>query len=150
MTTNDLTKKLHGTTDAMVWATEWCRIAREIEASEDGELIDEGWMVGWFANAMCVAEDHAVPPLRKAMRAALNELGVPDESYPSPVANAVEILVEAGGFTPMRCSPARPCREVDSEHIAEYGECFVRSYERFIDLGRGSNATDVLAAGPAA
>lgn len=50
-------KKLLVTTDAMVWAQEWCRIARDLEA-EGKSLIDEGWMVGWFANAMCVAIDH--------------------------------------------------------------------------------------------
>ena len=49
----EVTKKLHSTTDARVWAEEWCRIAREIEASNDGrEIIDEGWMIGWFANAI--------------------------------------------------------------------------------------------------
>ena len=30
--------------------------------------------------------------LRVAIQAALNELGVPDEGYPAPVANAVDIL----------------------------------------------------------
>jgi MarR-like DNA-binding transcriptional regulator SgrR of sgrS sRNA len=48
---------LHGTDDAMVWAKEWCRIAREIEARGES-LVDEGWMVGWFANAMEIAVAH--------------------------------------------------------------------------------------------
>ena len=53
------TRKLFSSPDAMIWAQEWCRIARDIEASDDGrEVIDEGWMIGWFANAMCVAVDH--------------------------------------------------------------------------------------------
>lgn len=52
----DVTKKLYSTTDAMIWAKEWCRIAREIQAANDGrQVIDEGWMVSWFANAMYVA-----------------------------------------------------------------------------------------------
>lgn len=34
---------------------------------------------------------------REAMQAALNELGVPDESYPAPVANAVDLLNGALG-----------------------------------------------------
>jgi hypothetical protein len=43
----------HIGTDAMRWAEAWCRIAREIEQADDGRLIvDEGWMVGWFANAI--------------------------------------------------------------------------------------------------
>lgn len=46
------------TTDAQVWAREWCRIAREIEAADDGrEVIDEGWMIGWFANAIEAGRD---------------------------------------------------------------------------------------------
>lgn len=56
---DDLTKKLYATDDAMVWAEEWCKIAREIEASDDDrKVIDEGWMVSWFANAMQIAVDH--------------------------------------------------------------------------------------------
>lgn len=48
---------LLATTDATVWATQWCRIARQIEAADDGrKVIDEGWMVGWFANAMGAQE----------------------------------------------------------------------------------------------
>ena len=55
-----LTEKLYSTDDAVVWAEEWCRIAREIEADpEQGPVVDEGWMVGWFANAMVTAETHA-------------------------------------------------------------------------------------------
>lgn len=35
--------------------------------------------------------------MRRAMHAALAELGVSDEHYPAPVANAVQILREALG-----------------------------------------------------
>lgn len=44
-------RHLYETTDAQVWAQEWCRIAREIEERGDS-LIDEGWMIGWMANAI--------------------------------------------------------------------------------------------------
>jgi hypothetical protein len=55
MVTNDsITEKLHSTTDAMVWAKEFCRILRENDIRL--EDIDEGWMVGWFANAMVTQE----------------------------------------------------------------------------------------------
>src|SRR5580692_1114276 len=57
MSLDAVVKKLYSTTDAQVWAREWCRIARELKA-EGKDLIDEGWMIGWFANAMCVAEDY--------------------------------------------------------------------------------------------
>lgn len=44
---------LHSTTDAQVWAREWCRIAKAFLEADDGRLIiDEGWMTGWFANAI--------------------------------------------------------------------------------------------------
>lgn len=36
---------------------EWCEIAREVEARGDS-LIDEDWMIGWFANAIENAKDH--------------------------------------------------------------------------------------------
>jgi hypothetical protein len=51
-------RNLLNTTDARVWAQEWCRIAREIEAADDERrVIDEGWMIGWFANAIEVGRD---------------------------------------------------------------------------------------------
>lgn len=42
--------KLHGTTDAKVWAEEFMRVART--QGEQFGLIDEGMMIGWFANAI--------------------------------------------------------------------------------------------------
>lgn len=50
-TTDALTATLHATTDAAVWAHEWCTIARQIRDRGD-DVIDEGWMIGWFANAI--------------------------------------------------------------------------------------------------
>ena len=51
---------LHSTTDARVWAQEWCRIARDIEATDDDRrVIDEGWMIAWFANAIMAGYDEA-------------------------------------------------------------------------------------------
>lgn len=49
MTDQEPTAKLHATTDASVWATEWCRVAG---ANFGEHAIDEGWMIGWFANAI--------------------------------------------------------------------------------------------------
>lgn len=49
--------KLFATTDASVWAEEWCRIAISLDL--DGRpVIDEGWMIGWFANAIETAKSH--------------------------------------------------------------------------------------------
>jgi hypothetical protein len=50
-------KRLYATTDAKVWAAEWCKVARKIAAS-GAPIIDEGWMIGWFANAIENAKDH--------------------------------------------------------------------------------------------
>jgi hypothetical protein len=43
-----------------------------------------------------------VRTLEAAVKSALDELGVPGEGYPAPVANAVEILRAALGDTPPR------------------------------------------------
>lgn len=56
---DEATLRLHSTDDAMVWAKEWVGIAAVLLARSNGNpltLLDEGWMVGWFANAMGVAE----------------------------------------------------------------------------------------------
>jgi hypothetical protein len=47
----------------MVWATEWCIVARKLEYLGK-PLIDEGWMVGWFANAIEIGREAGY---RKAM-----------------------------------------------------------------------------------
>jgi hypothetical protein len=52
----DVTKELLATTDAQFWARKWCEIALDLRDAGQ-EIIDEGWMIGWFANAMCVAAD---------------------------------------------------------------------------------------------
>ena len=38
-------------TDAAKWAAEWVKRANQLVAS-NGHLIDEGWMISWFANAI--------------------------------------------------------------------------------------------------
>jgi hypothetical protein len=124
-------KRLYATSDASVWAEEFIK-----EFGPRKEDIDEGLMIGWFANAICTATDAVARQLRGAMRKALNELGVPGPDTPAPVANAVQILSEAGGFEPIRCSPSHPCDSPSDEHIAQFGECFVKSWERFIDLDK--------------
>lgn len=39
-------------TDPRLWAQEFVRIKAEIEAADDGRVIDEGGMLGWFASAL--------------------------------------------------------------------------------------------------
>lgn len=77
----DATVALHTTTDAQVWAREWCRIAREIRDRGD-EIIDEGWMIGWFANAIEIGRDAG-----RGVRVGMSHHGpgepVPLEGHPS-------------------------------------------------------------------
>jgi hypothetical protein len=56
---------LHGHTDAVVWAKEFCRLYPQAMAQTPGKegLVHDGeWediMVGWFANAIMTGVDHA-------------------------------------------------------------------------------------------
>lgn len=49
-------KRLHSTTDAAVWAEEFMKVVNKLEIKG----IDEGWMIGWFANAMETARTIAL------------------------------------------------------------------------------------------
>lgn len=48
--------------DAADWAKEFCRIANGFGFKDaEGKPIDEGWMIGWFANALMRGYDeHAI------------------------------------------------------------------------------------------
>jgi hypothetical protein len=46
-------ERLHATADVTVWAKEWVSTAALILARNNNDslaLLDEGWMIGWFAN----------------------------------------------------------------------------------------------------
>jgi hypothetical protein len=76
------TKELIGNTDAMAWAEAWCEIAEGIVQERVGvlsqdatELIDKGWMIGWFANAIMAGFDEGYDRQRRdiaRMKYALN------------------------------------------------------------------------------
>lgn len=76
-------------TNGQAWAQEWCRTAREILSREGmgpeaiaaspapvsialDALIDEGWMIGWFANAI-EAGRSAPGPVGEAVPESVNE-----------------------------------------------------------------------------
>ena len=63
---------LLGTMDAMIWAREFVRIFRG-KACGDGEPIDEGLMVGWFANAMVTGEAFGRKCTERELRAQIRE-----------------------------------------------------------------------------
>lgn len=47
--------------DARDWAQEFCRIANNLGYKDkDGNPIDEGWMIGWFSNALMRGFDEGV------------------------------------------------------------------------------------------
>ncbi len=50
---DDMQARLYATTDAQVWARDFCETAKKL-----GHDLDEAWMVGWFANAIENAKDH--------------------------------------------------------------------------------------------
>ena len=53
-------------TDAQRWAEQFLRIKAEIEQADDSRSTDdEGWMIGWFANAIEFAKDSVRAELRK-------------------------------------------------------------------------------------
>jgi hypothetical protein len=47
----------HLGTDASKWAAEFCKIARD-----HGHDLDEGWVIGWFANAIEVGRGNRQNP----------------------------------------------------------------------------------------
>lgn len=52
--TATLTAKLYATTDAQVWAKEFIKV----HSRNGGTIIDEGFLIGWFANAIETAKTH--------------------------------------------------------------------------------------------
>jgi len=61
MSEDPITAKLHATADAMVWAEEFVKTfyGQTIGSQCDyATAVDEGTMVGWFANAMQTAIDY--------------------------------------------------------------------------------------------
>lgn len=50
----------HMGTDAQLWAQEFRRIYRDVTTVDaDDAKLDEGWLIGWFANAIMAGWDQA-------------------------------------------------------------------------------------------
>lgn len=134
--------RLYATDDAMVWSQEFAKVEPDV---------DQGFMIGWFANAIETAkaiERKRIEEADKkrpigmrgltALRQIMNELGVPGPGYPANVANAFNIAAEA---VVGRCSPEHPCAfGVNQEHLDIWGECYVHSYERIVNFGKSQDA----------
>lgn len=78
------TTNLSGEFDSRIWAKEWLKTIAE----HPGIPTDEGTMIGWFANAIMAGFDKAKKDDAIVFDAIMSELGVPQLSYPVPVANA--------------------------------------------------------------
>jgi hypothetical protein len=69
-------ERLHATTDVTVWAREWVSTAALMVAQSNGDplvLLDEGWMIGWFANyAQAVNDQMHIERNRAAAQAAID------------------------------------------------------------------------------
>lgn len=74
----DLTLRLHSTTDARVWAQEWIKTARLVGVRNQtfAALLDEGWMIGWFANAIEVGRDAGRREVQAQVAALLPDDGL--------------------------------------------------------------------------
>lgn len=55
---DDVALELHNTTDAQVWARQFIAIISD-EKYPGADPYDEGFMIGWFANAITAGEIHA-------------------------------------------------------------------------------------------
>lgn len=58
---------LHNTTDAQIWAEQFCKIF-------PNSGLDEGTMIGWFANAMMAKADAMPSPAEQMIRALLGRI----------------------------------------------------------------------------
>lgn len=74
--------------NAAKWAAAFCQIARKL----DGHAPDEGWMIGWFANA--IEHSHSI-----RTRAALRRQAVPTQGASADAEKLVDnLIVEARGY----------------------------------------------------
>lgn len=103
--------------DARVWTQEWLRIIKENPSIP----MDEGTMLGWFANAIVSGYDHAKREsetdkriLIKALQDIKNELGVPGGGCPAPVANAY-MIADAAIHAHSTAPPASDGDAADTE-----------------------------------
>jgi hypothetical protein len=67
-TTSDLSAKLHLTTDASIWASEFCKL---------NPNMDEETMIGWFANEIEATKDITA---RKIKNESFNDCSLEEQS----------------------------------------------------------------------
>lgn len=96
----------HDSTDAMEWASQFCRIFDGAEVTDGEGRVDKGLMVGWFANAMAAAEREArravlvvdkpesgeLPLISKELLGALCKIYMCSD--PTPLTSRADLMVE--------------------------------------------------------
>jgi hypothetical protein len=80
---------LHQTMDARVWAAEFCATFRKVHP--DQPCPDEGWILGWMANAIMCGWDHA----HWQMARQRNEAVIADLPPSSVLADSIEEVIAA-------------------------------------------------------
>lgn len=107
------TINLMSTTDASEWAAEWCKVARRLVARgvEDDRgdevaaaVIDEGWMLSWFANAIeagRAAGRQEIADQYKAQLDALEADAVADLTGAADSLTELSTSLEAIGVSPL-------------------------------------------------
>ena len=64
--TDTIAMKLAGNVDAQKWAQEWVKLMASLSPAQRAEfVVDEGTMIGWFANAIMSGYDDGVRAERK-------------------------------------------------------------------------------------
>lgn len=85
--------------DAQKWAQEWCKVAVDL-GNQGHEVVDEGWMIGWFANA--IEAGRAAGKSEDAQKQAEPEDETPTHIFEPYDANPT-ICRHCGAVKPMPC-----------------------------------------------
>ena len=143
-----MTNELLNTTDAMVWAAEFCRtfngyiVAPEKRLTPDPRLvIDEGTMVTWFANA--IETGRANPDSSALMRILIGErfdLYNNNAEFHHAI-NWMLTAIPAGVEAIAKQCEQQDIEDAERVRVLEYGELVddegARLIERAVDAARG-------------
>lgn len=132
MSEDETTRKLLDTTDAMVWAEEFCaqfggRMITPIE--QDGTMVGPGTMVGWFANAIEVGrmnpDSHT---LWRVLIGDRTELYHFNAEFHAIVDAIVKIVPDLMAFIAERCAGS------DAERYIKLAEAYIGATNPGIDM----------------
>lgn len=125
---HDQRARLYTSADAQVWAQEWCANARTIVA-DGGEAIDEGWMIGWFANAMWVGEIQGAKSRLRALDQAIE--GFKERGLLEGVDDIETAIYQAIGAASL-CWETTPTGIFDSTQAQAIGDTLIRFFHKIL------------------